>query len=869
MPTPKQLHAMRDFYRRPDFVVHEIIDISSSDEDDNHDEDIEITTQNNKSFSSSSKDKLKINYQIKSSSKLDNKDDKISVKNNTLFKCVDYNKNVNHSSVPYEKKSSNISTEVINKNYLTRLSGDIIHSIILYIDIESIYNLYLSCASKFIRQNLRKTLVLIHTGSDNEIFTYSNQSCNNRIASLQWALNSISGNYDIPLNDFSSKYTNIKNTNLKNIEICIINNNENNSNIDILTKHKNNLLHLSHILASGIIRNLEVLKIKFDIGDAFDDIDLFFKNLIQAVKFGYLDQLTYFGLEIEGMNNVSYGYKDTNGDDDDDQSNYSLLYYINKKCPLLKRLDGLKYFNIADYKSLIPYYYLKEQNLVISFATDSSAVNQTVEENKEKWLCLESINLGAVITSFANHSNLEYNIAVLVVLKTLTVCRFPSLKKLELCFNDSNEILLFFTELSKLINDQYENNTNENDCFIGKQIESIYINQDNINARESLELQQEWNDLFKNNKFNHKPNDLSNTNKQAFPNVSILHINHWLPSVQLLMNVIGCNKDYNGLHLIIAAGNECPSFSSFLLNYWDESILPIHTIQLVHRNMNSYDLLDSFINFDKVSIKIKTKLFNVNSTKPYQDSLNNAVCHIYNIVSAFRDEFSVDIFDETSFGDKSMILLENNDKVIINNDTINYLSNSYNIVNTSIYKSILFDKMINVKELGFTDIFLDLLLQDDDNNINDGIVTDEISNSSGFILLPSAIRIIKNIMDKCLNLKGILFTFHPSISTNSLDIYVNEISYKLFILILSLKNIGINPCNIKPIKKNELNNESSSIKFSYVIINIPSFSLLQKIELKLNLFFKSWNLIETNDGCYVQYIGNDKLLMNFDSHCYK
>ena len=34
MPTPKQLHAMQEFYSRPDFVVNEIIELPSSDDED-------------------------------------------------------------------------------------------------------------------------------------------------------------------------------------------------------------------------------------------------------------------------------------------------------------------------------------------------------------------------------------------------------------------------------------------------------------------------------------------------------------------------------------------------------------------------------------------------------------------------------------------------------------------------------------------------------------------------------------------------------------------------------------------------------------------------------------------------------------------
>jgi hypothetical protein len=870
MPTPKQLHSMRDFYRQPDFVVHEVMDLPSSDEEDNNDDNDNETKINHKS-SSLLKDKVNLNYQIQPTTNLleykdVNGDQKESIdsKNNDLFKCVDFN-NKNKSTL-CNKSTLNIINEVIKKNYLSTLNIDSIHLIVLYIDIESIYNFYLSCNSKFMRQNLRKTLGSIHTGNDNEIFTYANQSCNNRISSIHWALNSISGNYNTALNDFSNKYTNIKNSNLKNIELCIINNNENNSNIDILTKHKDNLLHLSSILASGCISNLQVLKIKFEIGVKFESIDIFYDNIIKALKNGYLNKLSYFGLEIEGINNRLRNREV--GHDLDLQLNDSLLYYIKTKCTVLQRLEGLKYFNIDDYYSLIPYYYLKEQNLMSDNITNIIEINQIVEKNQDNfqnssWFCLETIDLGTLIITFSNHFNVEFNIAVIVTLRTLTVSRFPSLKKLELCFNDSDEILIFFSELSTLINDQYVNNVNENDCFVGKQIESIYLNQDNINARENLELHQKWNDLFKNNKFNHKPNELFNDNKHAFPNVSILHINHWLPSVQLLMNVIGCNKECNGLNLIIAAGNECPSLTSFLSNYWDENILPISRLQLVHRNMNSYNLLDSFINFDKVSIKIKAKLSTINTTKPYQDSINNAVSHIYSVISDFRDEFQVDLFDETSIVDKSIMLLENNDKLLINQDKINYLRNSNNIVNISIYKSILNDKMINLKELGITELFLDLLLQDDD----DDVLIDRITISNGFTILQAANTIVRNIIDKCLNLEVILLTLHPPISTESLDVYVNEVSYKLFIFILSLKNNGITPIKMKKSNNSELNSQLSVIKFSHLIINITSYFLLQQIENKINLFFKSWSLLDIND-CYLKYIGKDKLIINFDNNCF-
>ena len=39
MPTPKQLHAMQEYYSRPDFVVNEVIELPSSDEEDEEDED--------------------------------------------------------------------------------------------------------------------------------------------------------------------------------------------------------------------------------------------------------------------------------------------------------------------------------------------------------------------------------------------------------------------------------------------------------------------------------------------------------------------------------------------------------------------------------------------------------------------------------------------------------------------------------------------------------------------------------------------------------------------------------------------------------------------------------------------------------------
>jgi hypothetical protein len=44
MPTPKQLHAMKEFYARPPFVVNEVVDLPSSDEEDfNHEEEIKAS----------------------------------------------------------------------------------------------------------------------------------------------------------------------------------------------------------------------------------------------------------------------------------------------------------------------------------------------------------------------------------------------------------------------------------------------------------------------------------------------------------------------------------------------------------------------------------------------------------------------------------------------------------------------------------------------------------------------------------------------------------------------------------------------------------------------------------------------------------
>ena len=49
MPTPRQLHAMQEFYSRPDFVVNEIIDLPSSDDED--DDEAESTLQGHRSGS--------------------------------------------------------------------------------------------------------------------------------------------------------------------------------------------------------------------------------------------------------------------------------------------------------------------------------------------------------------------------------------------------------------------------------------------------------------------------------------------------------------------------------------------------------------------------------------------------------------------------------------------------------------------------------------------------------------------------------------------------------------------------------------------------------------------------------------------------
>ena len=113
------------------------------------------------------------------------------------------------------------------------------------------------------------------------------------------------------------------------------------------------------------------------------------------------------------------------------------------------------------------------------------------------------------------------------LIKQLTMDCYPSVKSIYITVRDSRNMFIFFSELFKLVNNHdrrfYEN-------FIGKNVNTIMIDQETMTVQEHWQYQHRWNQFMKKyEKSYYKP----------FPNVHWLTINHWLPSIHFLTKIIG------------------------------------------------------------------------------------------------------------------------------------------------------------------------------------------------------------------------------------------------------------------------------------------------------------------------------------------